>query len=449
MTSLGTHCFIPPYLLAELARRGTLDAGYVDACLRVDAALRERRGPGRAGGTPPRAGDARWTVHSADGSERLPGEPVRREGQPASGDEAVDEAAAGITATLDLFRDAYGRDSYDGAGADLLLTVHYGRDYANAFWDGTHLVLGDGDGRVFRRFTRAVDVLAHEFTHAVTQHTAGLVYRAQPGALHESVSDVFAICLKQRGLGQDAASGSWLIGEELFADGVSARGLRDMERPGTAYDDPRLGRDPQPAHMRDYVDTTDDNGGVHLNSGIPNRAFVLAARAIGGDTADGAGRVWYDALTSGDLEPTSDFAAFAAVTVAVSGQHAGAVGAAWESVGVVPGASSPSSPSAPSGGSVPARGPVVVRRSGGILGQVVEGHVDPDDPAADPELAREVRELVDRVDLAAAAAHGNQPDRYTYRVRLGDGDAAQEADVPEAALTDDLRRLVTLVLGDR
>jgi hypothetical protein len=118
-------------------------------------------------------------------------------------------------------------------------------------------------------------------------------------------------------------------------------------------------------------------------------------------------------------------------------------------VGVVPGASSPSSPSAPSGGSVPARGPVVVRRSGGILGQVVEGHVDPDDPAADPELAREVRELVDRVDLAAAAAHGNQPDRYTYRVRLGDGDAAQEADVPEAALTDDLRRLVTLVLGDR
>lgn len=446
MTALGIHCFVPPYLLAELARRGTLDAGYVDACLRVDATLRERRGPGRAGGTPPRAGEARWTVHTADGSERLPGQPVRHEGQPASGDEAVDEAAAGITATLDLFRDTYARDSYDGAGADLLLTVHYGRSYANAFWDGTHLVFGDGDGRVFRRFTRAVDVLAHEFTHAVTEHTAGLVYQGQSGALNESVSDVFAICLKHRELDQDAGSGSWLIGEEIFAAGVSARGLRDMERPGTAYDDPRLGTDPQPAHMRDYVDTRDDNGGVHLNSGIPNRAFVLAAQAIGGDTAEGAGRIWYDAITSGDLIPRSDFAGFAAVTVAVAGDHADAVRTAWEEVGVTPGASSPA---APAGGSVPTRGPVVVRRSGGILGQVVEGHVDPDDPGADPDVAQEVRELVGRVDLAAAAAYPNQPDRYTYRVSLGDGDAAQEADVPEAALTDDLRRLVTLVLGDR
>ena len=447
MTALGIHCFVPPYLLAELARRGTLDAGYVDACLRVDAALRERRGPGRDGGTPPRAGDARWTVHTSDGSERLPGRPARREGQPATGDEAVDEAAAGITATLDLFRDDYARDSYDGAGAELLLTVHYGRDYANAFWDGTHLVLGDGDGRVFRRFTRAVDVLAHEFTHAVTEHTAGLVYRGQSGALNESVSDVFAVCLKQRVLGQDSSSGSWLIGEEIFAPGVDARGLRDMERPGTAYDDPRLGQDPQPGHMDDYVETTDDNGGVHLNSGIPNRAFVLAARAIGGDTATGAGRVWYDALTSGDLTPTPDFASFAAVTVAVAGGHAAAVTSAWEQVGVTPGRSS-----APTSGGGPRAlsGPVVVRRSGGIVGQVVEGRLDPADPSSDPDVAREVRTLVDRVDLAAAAAaYGNQADRYTYRVRVGDGDAAQEVDVPEAALTDDLRRLVALVLGDR
>ncbi|GAA1476804.1 hypothetical protein GCM10009623_12500 [Nocardioides aestuarii] len=445
MTALGIHCFVPPYLLAELARRGTLDAGYVDACLRVDTTFRERRGPGRDGGTPPRAGDARWTVHTSDGSERLPGEPVRREGEPATGDEAVDEAAAGITATLDLFRDDFARDSYDAAGAKLLLTVHYGRDYANAFWDGTHLVFGDGDGRVFRRFTRAIDVLAHEFTHAVTEHTAGLVYRGQSGALNESVSDVFAICLKQRVLGQDSSSGSWLIGEEIFVPGVEARGLRDMERPGTAYDDPRLGKDPQPAHLDDYVETSDDNGGVHLNSGIPNRAFVLAARAIGGDTATGAGRVWYDALTSGDLTPTSDFAAFAAVTVAVAGDHADAVTAAWEGVGVTPGRSSttPSPGEAPR----PVAGPVVVRRSGGIVGQVVEGAID---PSADDDVAREVRTLVDRVDLtAAAAAYGNQADRYTYRVRVGDGDGAQEVDVPEGALTDDLRRLVTLVLGGR
>ncbi len=447
MTALGITCFVPPYLLAELARRGTLDAGYVDACLRVDAAFRDRRGPGRAGGTEPHQGVARWTVHTSDGSERLPGQPARREGEPATGDEAVDEAAAGITATLDLFRDAWARESYDGARAELLLTVHYGRHYANAFWDGTHLVFGDGDGRVFRRFTRAVDVLAHEFSHAVTEHTAGLVYRGQSGALNESVSDVFAICLKHRVLGQHAGSGSWLIGEEIFADGVAARGLRDMERPGTAYDDPRLGSDPQPAHLRDYVETTDDNGGVHLNSGIPNRAFVLAAQGIGGDTASGAGRVWYDALTSGELTPTSDFAAFAAVTVAVAGEHADAVRSGWEEVGVTPGrSSSPTGPERPAVLS----GPVVVRRSGGILGQVVEGHLDPDDPTADVDVAREVRELVGRVDLrAAAAGHGGQPDRYTYRLRVGDGEATQEVDVPEAALTADLRRLVSLVLGDR
>ena len=435
MTSLGPHHFVPPYLLAELARRGTLDAGYVDACLRVDTALRERREPGRAGGTRQRVGDARWTVHTSDGSERLPGEPVRREGEPATGDAAVDEAAAGIAATLDLFRDVYDRDSYDGAGAELLLTVHYGRSYANAFWDGTHLVFGDGDGRVFRRFTRAVDVLAHEFSHAVIERTAGLVYRGQPGALNESLADVFAICLKHRVRGQDSASGSWLIGEEIFAEGISARGLRDMERPGTAYDDPRLGTDPQPAHLDDYVVTTDDNGGVHLNSGIPNRAFVLAAQAVGGDTAGGAGRIWYAALASGDLAPDADFAAFASATVAAAGDAAEVVREAWAQVGVT---GSPSPTGTPA--TAPRPGTVVVRRSGGIVGQVAEGSVD---PAADDDRARAVRDLLDRVDLRSAAAGAAQPDRYVYRVRVGED---EEVELSEGALTDDLRRLLALVL---
>ncbi len=443
MTCLGPACFVPPYLLSELARRGTLDVAYVDASLRVDATLRARRGPGRYREPRRRVDDARWTVHTSAGSERLPGDPVRREGQPESGDAAVDEAAAGITATLDLFRDAYARDSYDGAGAELLLTVHYGRNYANAFWDGSHLVFGDGDGKVFRRFTRAVDVLAHEFTHGLTEHTAALVYQGQSGALNESVSDVFAICLKQRLLGQDAAGGSWLIGEEIFAEGVSARGLRDMERPGTAYDDPRLGTDPQPAHLDDYVETTDDNGGVHLNSGIPNRAFVLAAQAVGGETATGAGRIWFDTLTSGDLAPRADFAAFAAATVAAAGEHADAVRDAWAQVGVTASSSSSSTGSSPgSPGSPRPRGPVVVRRSGGILGQVVEAELD---PAADDDRAREVRDLLDRVDLRlAASSTTNEPDRYTYRVRTGDDDV----ELPESALTDDLRRLVSLVLEE-
>ena len=440
MRTLGDHTtcrFVPPYLMQELADTGTLDQDYVDACLRIDTEMRARRGSGR-GRTHPRDTDARWTVHTAGNTERLPGERVRSEGDPATGDETVDEAADGITSTLDLFRDVYERDSYDDAGARLLLTVHYGERYANAFWDGSHLVFGDGDGEVFRRFTRAVDVLAHEFTHAVTEHTAGLVYQDQSGALNESMSDVFAACLKQQLRGEGAVGGNWLIGEEIFVPGINARGLRDMANPGTAYDDPALGKDPQPAHMDDFVQTRDDNGGVHINSGIPNRAFVLAARAIGGSAAEGAGRIWYAALTSGDVGTDADFASFAAATIAAAGDRADAVREAWQQVGVGPGAGSGAG--APAGS--PPAGLVVVRRSGGIAGQVVEGAVD---PSADDERAGEVRDLLDRVDLPQQEAAGSpQPDRYVYVVTLGDG-ASYE--VQESALDDDTRRLVELVLG--
>ena len=211
----------------------------------------------------------------------------------------------------------------------MVATVHYQRNYDNAFWNGTQLVFGDGDGQTFDRFTKPVDVLGHELTHAVTEHTAGLVYEGQSGALNESVSDVFASCLKQRLLGQDAVAGDWLIGAGLFLPGVQARALRDMAHPGTAYDDPVLGKDPQPDHMDGYIDTTDDHGGVHLNSGIPNRAFQLAATAIGGSSAEGAGRIWYAALTGG-LSSRADFATFAAATVAAAGEHAEQVEEAWE-----------------------------------------------------------------------------------------------------------------------
>ena len=106
-----------------------------------------------------------------------------------------------------------------------------------------------------------------------------------------------------------------------------------MSAPGTAYDDPVLGTDPQPADMSGYIETTDDNGGVHLNSGIPNRAFHLAATAIGGSSAEGAGRIWYAAL--GAVAEDVDFAGFAAACVDAAGEHADAVRAAWTEVGVL------------------------------------------------------------------------------------------------------------------
>lgn len=435
MTSRCT--FVPPYLLRRIADASPEAATTCGDALTLDEGFRAQRA---APPSPPPAGaraGAAWTIHTAANRTDLPGTPVRSVGDPESGDEAVDEAAYGVEGTLALFAEIYGRASFDDQGAPVTATVHYGRDYVNAFWDGTQLVFGDGDRRVFGRFTRPVDVLGHEFSHGVVQHTAGLVYQGQSGALNESVADVFAACLKQRLLAQTPAQADWLIGQGLFLPGVRARALRDMAAPGTAYDDPVLGKDPQVGHMDDYVETSDDNGGVHLNSGIPNRAFQLAATSIGGNTWAGAGAIWYAALTSGAVGPESDFASFAAATVAAAGDHADAVAAAWSEVGVTADRS-PSTPVSPVGSA--ASGVVAVRRSGGFVGSTVEGQVDLDGP--DDDVVAEVRELVDRIDLAAVAAGLPHPDMYSYVFDV----AGTRATVPEQNLTPELRRLAELLL---
>jgi Zn-dependent metalloprotease len=404
--------------LAECVRRTTA----------IDAALHAR--PTGL----PEAGDA-WRVHDAQHGSTLPGRLVRSAGDPEVADAAVDEAATGITESLALFAD-YGRSSYDDRGATVVATVHYERDYDNAFWDGTQLVFGDGDGRAFERFTKPIDVLGHELSHAVTQYTADLTYQGQSGALNESLSDVFGACVKQRHLGQDAASADWLVGEGIFLPRINGRALRSMSDPGTAYDDPLIGRDPQVGSMADYVETTADNGGVHLNSGIPNRAFVIAARAIGGDSWSGAGRIWYAALTSG-ISADSDFAAFAEATVSAAGDDSDAVRDAWDEVGVT---GSPTPPPVPRPRPGQA-GEVVVRRSGGFAGLVKEGSVDLE--SDDPRVP-EVRSLVDRIDFAAVDPGGPAPDRFVYLFRY----AESECQVHEPALTSDLRELARLVLGE-
>jgi Zn-dependent metalloprotease len=281
------------------------------------------------------------TIHDAKNQERLPGDKARAEGGAATGDKVVDQAYDWLGATFDFFEAAYRRNSIDGAGLPLVSTVHYGRGYENAFWNGEQMVYGDGDGKLFLPFTGPLDVTGHELVHGVTQHTANLEYQGQPGALNESVSDVFGSLVKQWHLKQTADQADWLIGQGLFAEGVNAKALRSMKEPGTAYDDPRLGKDPQPGHMNDYVETSGDNGGVHINSGIPNRAFHLAATAIGGHSWEKAGRVWYDTLTGGRIQSTTDFAGFAAATVTTASGLYGADGAetravrdAWAGVGV-------------------------------------------------------------------------------------------------------------------
>ncbi len=346
-------CILPPYILREIARNGTEEqrAAALGA-LAADTALRELRAAQAPTfvrtvvSTPaPKPVDAkpRRTVYDAAGAQQLPGKAARSEGAAATGDAAIDEAYDGLGATFAFYRDACRRNSIDGAGMPLDATVHFGVGYNNAFWNGRQMVFGDGDGRLFNRFTVALDVIGHELAHGVTAREAGLVYRDQPGALNESLSDVFGSLIKQHALQQDASQADWLIGAGLLTAAVKGVALRSMKAPGTAYDDPVLGRDPQPAHMKDYIVTLDDNGGVHLNSGIPNRAFCLAATALGGKAWEVAGRIWYLTMLDPKLKATANFAAFARLTVKTAGRlykpasrEAVAVAQAWRQVGVIP-----------------------------------------------------------------------------------------------------------------
>jgi Zn-dependent metalloprotease len=303
------------------------------------------------------------------------------EGDAPSEDPAVNEAYDGAGATYDLYFDAYQRRSLDDLGLRLDSTVHYQRQYDNAFWDGRQMVYGDGDGELFNRFTLAIDVIGHELTHGVTQYTSNLNYSQQSGALNESFSDVFGSLVKQRTRGQTASQADWLIGEGLFTSKVKGTALRSMKEPGTAYDDPVLGRDPQPGHMRDYVQTYEDNGGVHINSGIPNHAFFLMAVAIGGYAWEKAGQIWYVAARD-KFRSNTDFQGAADLTHAVAGELFGPDGAeqqaveyGWQGVGITVGAAPAPQPSPvhPSGcaasGSAWARSLLLrLRRGHGVSG---------------------------------------------------------------------------------
>ncbi|RGD59540.1 M4 family peptidase [Kitasatospora xanthocidica] len=339
MTAAAPFCtIVPPFVLDRLAEAGHEPAVH---SLALDAAHRAAR---LSPAPPVAAPGLNRVVYDAGHGQRLPGRSVRTEGRAASSDSSVNHAYDGLGATFALYADVFGRHSIDDRDLRLDASVHYGRDYDNAFWNGRQMVFGDGDNVVFGDFTACVDVIGHELTHGVTQFTAGLDYQDQPGALNESVSDVFGSLVKQYALRQAAADADWLIGAGLLAPGVQGVALRSMKAPGTAYDDPRLGKDPQPAHMRDYVDTSQDNGGVHINSGIPNHAFYLLATALGGSAWERAGRIWYDALTGRTLPADADFTAFARATVAAARARypddrpvVDTVTASWAQVGVSPG----------------------------------------------------------------------------------------------------------------
>jgi hypothetical protein len=278
---------------------------------------------------------------------------ARSESDPPVADAATNQAFDHAGTSWKFFNQVFGRESVDGHGRTLVSSVHYSQNYDNAFWNGNQMVYGDGDGKIFQNFTNSLEVIAHELTHGVTQFSAQLPYQDQQGALNESFSDVFGSLVKQWSLGQTVDQADWLIGAGILAPGVKGRALRDMANPGTAFDDPILGKDEQPGHMSDYVATSDDDGGVHINSGIPNRAFVLAAKAIGGRAWDVTGKIWYVTLTE-RLTSTADFRKCANETISVARDLypddisiAQKVADAWVRVGVLDAVPAGLAPSVP------------------------------------------------------------------------------------------------------
>ena len=341
------QCILPPGLLLKLARTGSpevretaLRALALDHSFRTTRAEQSGRQAFAAVAPAPGAGVAgtprRYIYDQKNSDVQQLGTLVRSEGQPPVADQAADDAYDGFGDTYKFYWDILHRNSIDDQGMPIYGLVHYSQAYPNAFWDGAgHMWFGDGDGQMLTQTTKGVDVIGHELTHGVTQYTLNLAYQDQSGALNESISDCMGSLVMQRAKGQSAAQASWLIGADIVGPELQPA-LRSMKDPGHANP-----HDDQPATMDGYVNTGDDNGGVHTNSGIPNHAFYVVATTIGGNAWEGAGLIWYDTMQDKSIPPTATFQQFAAGTLRAAqtrfGQtssQADAVKAAWTAVKV-------------------------------------------------------------------------------------------------------------------
>jgi len=327
--------FVPPSVLEALRTHETGRVrGPVGRTLDEMRRLERRRAVPR--GTP--VAHEHRLVYDCEHRTELPGTLRRREAQPACDDADVNRAYDAAGTTYEFYRAVFGRDSVDGHGKHLISSVHYGENFDNARWDGAQMIYGDGDGVMFRSFTLFLDVIAHELSHGVIYNETRLGYEGQADALNESLADVFGSLVKQWAHWQTVGRADWLIAKGLFRPPLRAKALRSLAAPGTAFADERFGlHDTQPAHMRDYV-TDESRDPVHANSGIPNHAFYLFAKALGGHAWETAGRIWYDTMCT-KLREDCTFAMFAAQTLSAAQQYGtrafDALVHAWRKVGVL------------------------------------------------------------------------------------------------------------------
>ncbi|MRG90477.1 M4 family metallopeptidase [Polyangium spumosum] len=283
-------------------------------------------------------------TYTANTGTSLPGTLVRSESQAAVSDAIVNMAHDNAGRTYDYYFNNFGRDSYTGSGTAIRSTVHYSKNYVNAFWNGSQMVYGDGDGVNSSALT-VLDVVAHELTHAVTSYESNLTYSYESGALNEAMSDIFGAAIEAARDGSVSAN-TWKIGEECWTPGTSGDALRYMN-------DPKLAGDYD--YYPERYQGSQDNGGVHWNSGIANLAFYLAV--MGGTHPRGetsnqvpalssnamtsiqmGAAIFYDANTN-CLGASSNFAAARTCTVDAANELYGAdaatsISEAWAAVGV-------------------------------------------------------------------------------------------------------------------
>ena len=268
-------------------------------------------------------------VYDCHHGTTLPGALVANPGTSADG--SVKRAYTEEEAVAKFYWDVFKRDSIDGNHMTLVSSVHYSNKFNNAFWNGNQMVYGDGDGQIFVDFTLGNDVIGHELTHGVTQHTAGFAYANEPGGLNESASDVFGSMFRQWQAGQDVNSADWLIGHDIMGPVAKARGytcLRDMANPAAAH-----ALAPQPTNFSQYHAGMDP----HYSSGIPNFAFYKACKAVGGKSWEKVGQIWYKALTGFPPSPNLHMIEFANRTRSLSAADRPlfkAINDAWTAVGL-------------------------------------------------------------------------------------------------------------------
>ena len=290
----------------------------------------------------------------------FPGLLVRSEGDSPTKAENVNKCYELLGTVHEFFLKVFERDSVDGIGGPLVAFVNYDFYFPGGWWEprkgapGSHAItLGNGwdndpwnEGAAvasfagsFGNFAGSLEVVAHEVTHGITESIVSLGHSGQSGAIHEHLADVFASMCEQWHRNQSVLEADWLIGEDLVLPQYKGTALRSMKDPGSAYNYKGIGKDTQVKHMSQIFKGPQDNNGVHINSGILNRAFYLVATKLGGYSWEVAGRIWWQSLNDKQMKQSMNFRRWAELTWRIAEGFgdavAAAVGEAWLEVGVL------------------------------------------------------------------------------------------------------------------